>query len=90
MSTPTLADLIGSTVIAADGSRQGKVVDVVFSEDGSYRLIELVIGRRGWIERLNMANVLRSFDSGDHSDRILWTQVDRIEGTRIVLGSNMT
>lgn len=85
MSTGFLADLIGSTIVSADGSHRGKVVDVVVSEDGSFRLMELVTGRRGWIERLNMANVLRSFNSADHSDRIPWAQVDRIEGNRIYL-----
>lgn len=85
MSMHTLADLIGSSVVGADGSRQGKVVDVVFSEDRSFRLVDLVIGRRGWIERLNMANVFRPHDSGDRSDRIPWTQVDRVEGSHIHL-----
>jgi sporulation protein YlmC with PRC-barrel domain len=85
MSTRSLADLIGSKVIAADGSHLGGIVDVVVSEDGSFRLVELVIGRRGWIERLNMANVVRPHDSGDRSDRISWTRIDRIEGPHIYL-----
>jgi len=90
MSTLHIADLIGSKVVDADGTRRGSVVDVVVSQDSDLRLLELVIGRQGWIERLNMANVIRSFDSGHHPDRIPWERIGRIESGRITLAPDPT
>lgn len=86
MTTLFVADLLGSTVMGPNGSRHGKVVDLVVSEDGTFRIKALVVGRRGWIERLNMANALRSYDPGDHRDRIDWSMIERIEPGRIYLG----
>jgi sporulation protein YlmC with PRC-barrel domain len=85
MTTICMADLIGSRVVDGAGSRRGKVVDVVISEEGHYQLLELVIGARGWIERLNMANALLPHDSGSHQDRIGWKQVDRFDHGTIYL-----
>jgi sporulation protein YlmC with PRC-barrel domain len=85
MRTTSIADLIGARIIGTDGSRHGTVVDVVVSKDGSFRLLELVIGRGGWIERMNMASILHPHDSRHHPHRIAWSSIDHIEEGRVYL-----
>lgn len=83
--TIRVADLIGSVVVGPDGERRGKVVDIVITDDQERRIIALEIGTRAWIDRLNMANVLRPHDSGHREDRVAWEEVDRWENGRVYL-----
>ena len=86
MSTIRLADLVGSHVVDAHGTRMGRVVDVVVDPDDGYALRALVVGGvLGWLERLDMSRAVAKRGRLESTTRIPWERVDRIDGGTIHL-----
>lgn len=78
-TTMRLADLIGSRVVAADGTKLGHVVDLVVSRDEGYRVIALDVGAMAWLDRLDMTKATSAFESRRERRQIPWEHVDRFE-----------
>ena len=74
-----IEDLIGSRVLTAEGDRVGRVVDLEVTP-GDYRVTALVLGRYGWLERLDIG---KSFAGRlmlrDSPSVIPWSAVARFE-----------
>ena len=85
MSTIRLADLIGSSVVDAEGNRIGHVVDLVVDRERDFALREIVVGSGGWIGRLNMQRALPKRFGHRAKPGIAWSDVDRIERQTIHL-----
>ena len=82
-----VADLVGSTVVDADGRRLGRVVDVAATATPPHRLLELEIGVSAWLDRLNVTALGKRGRFPSARRRIPWSQVERIEGFTIHLAS---
>ncbi len=80
-----LADLIGSRVVAADGTGLGHVVDLVVSRDDGYRVIALDVGAMAWLDRLDMTKATSAFGPWRGRRQIPWEHVDRFERLTIHL-----
>lgn len=83
-TTMRLADLIGSGVVAADGTGLGHVVDLVVSRDEGYRVIALDVGAMAWLDRLHVLKAIGIVRSRAR-DRIAWAEVDRFEHLTVYL-----
>ncbi len=84
-TTMRLADLIGSRVVAADGTGLGHVVDLVVSRDDGYRVIALDVGAMAWLDRLDMTKAMSAFGPRRGRRQIPWEHVDRFERLTIHL-----
>ena len=90
-----LSELIGSQVIDDSGERQGRVFDVVVegavdepSGDHDVTVVWLVVGRRGFLERLGVPAWLSRTEAEpkpEGRDRVLWEDIAEAAPGRIVL-----
>ena len=79
----SLADLVGSKIVTAEGKYVGHVVDAHLVPNRSYRVTELVYGTRAWLARLDVLGVLaglvRPTTERHAPHAIPWEAVDRYE-----------
>jgi sporulation protein YlmC with PRC-barrel domain len=54
MRTVSIADLVGSRVVLADGTRLGPVVDLEVTRGPEFRVTNLLIGTSAWLYRLDI------------------------------------
>lgn len=84
--TIRIAELVGSTVVTADGDRVGRVADLATTRQPPHRVTELVLGPAGWLERLGIARV---FGAGPRAARkpyrIPWDAVAAFDGRTVTL-----
>lgn len=84
--TIRIGDLIGSTVVTADGQRVGRVADIAVTPRAPYAVTELDLGAAGWLERMGIA---RLFGVGPHdgreAHRVPWAEVAAFDGRTVTL-----
>lgn len=83
VTTLRLADLIGSRVVTAAGQRLGHVVEIEVSLGPEYRVLALLLGRSGWLDRFGLWRPKRS--RGRRRQVIPWLAVERFERCTITL-----
>lgn len=83
-STLRLADLIGSRIVAADGTRRGHVVEIIVDRDDAFRITALEVGASAWLDRLHVLRAVGIFRSRDR-DRIAWAEVDHFADLTVYL-----
>ena len=84
--TIRIADLIGSTVVTAEGDRVGRVADILVTRRSPHRVAELDLGTAGWSERLGIDHVFglgREAVRAPH--RIPWDAVAAFDGRTVTL-----
>lgn len=80
-------DLVGSSVVAADGQRLGRVVDLEVGHGAGFEVVALELGRHGWFDRLAVLAVVARL-VGDHRPlTVRWSLVDTVERGPIRLGA---
>ena len=88
--TRSVADLVGSRVIDADGATLGRVVDLAATTGDGHRLLGLEIGVSAWLDRLDLSTLTKRHRFPSSRRRIAWDQIDRIEDYRIHLKPGAT
>jgi sporulation protein YlmC with PRC-barrel domain len=84
--TLSIADLIGSAIVTAEGERLGHVVDLEVDARAEYRVSALVFGRYGWLYRFHaLASVARRLGRSGAPRRVPWAAVDRFERFTVTL-----
>ena len=85
------SDLTGCEVRTESGERVGRVHDLRLQADGSgtWRLIGIVVGRRGMFERLGVTSAPRP-DPVVYGELIPWRSISRVEEGRITIDSGAT
>lgn len=84
--TLSIEDLVGAAVMAPDGERRGRVVDVVVGGPPDFKVVSLVVGASGWVHRLRIASRLpRRIRHASPMDEVPWSAVERWDGLRILL-----
>ena len=83
--TLQVADLISSTVVTAEGENLGKVVDMHLTGAPDYEITGLLVGRMGWLERLDIARLYFAGHRRSRPRQIPWSAVDRFERPRLIL-----
>lgn len=82
----TIGDLVGSTVVTAEGKRVGRVVDVQATRGPEYRVVALDYGLYAWLYRVHVLRALtRRLSGREEPHTVPWEAVDRIEGTKVWL-----
>jgi sporulation protein YlmC with PRC-barrel domain len=81
-ATISLADLIGSPVVTTADRCVGHVVDVELTSGPEYRVIGLICGRAGWLNRLDVSHFL---GEGRRPVSIPWDSVERFEDLTVRL-----
>jgi sporulation protein YlmC with PRC-barrel domain len=73
--------MVGRMVETESGRRVGRCRDMrAIVAGGSLKVIELVVGRRGWLEHFGIGT-----PRAHTPDAVPWESVVRIEGSRIVV-----
>ena len=83
-STISIADLIGSKIVTAEGKKIGHVVDIEVTHGPVYEVTGLVFGRYAWLYRFDVLYPFaRAF--GLEPDTIPWHAVERFEHLSVIL-----
>lgn len=78
--------LIGSKVKSASGKNLGRVVEIEVSPAPEYRVLRLILGGSGWLERWNvLLPVARARGRSIEPKTIDWSDVERCEPPVITL-----
>ena len=81
-----MEDLIGSSILSADGRHIGKVIDVRLRSVEQPSIESLVYGATGWLYRLNVLRPLATFTGGElNLSLIPWEQVATFRRNRVVV-----
>jgi sporulation protein YlmC with PRC-barrel domain len=79
-------DIVGLPVVAGNGVRMGRVVDLELDVAEGFRVIAIEIGARGWLGRLrDLASRAEEIVGERKLRTVPWTDVERLEARRIVL-----
>lgn len=82
----SMEDLVGATIVDADGNEVGRVVDVETTIGPPMRVIGLVVGGFGWLHRLRVARRLRRTLPGvARIDVVPWEDVASWDRLRVIL-----
>ena len=85
-STISIADLIGSKIVTADGKKIGHVVDIEVTRGSEYEVTGLVFGRYAWLYRFDVLYPFaRAFGLDVEPDTIPWHAVERFEHLTVIL-----
>lgn len=83
-------DLVGSSVVDADGDRLGTVIDLVVDVAAGWEVEALELGRHTWLDRLGLLRLL-SQAHGTHEPRtVAWRDVEARADGRLVLRRGAT
>ena len=86
ISTISIADLIGSKIVTADGKKVGHVVDIEVTRGSEYEVTGLVFGRYAWLYRFDVLYPFaRAFGLDVEPDTIPWHAVERFEHLTVIL-----
>ena len=80
-----LADLIGSMIVGAEGTRIGHVVDIELAAAPDYRVRCLEVGAAGWLDRLDLLRSTKHQRLAGEGSHIAVEAIDRIDGFTIHL-----
>jgi sporulation protein YlmC with PRC-barrel domain len=78
-------DLIGASIVAASGKRIGHVIDLEIDPRDDFRVIGVELGRFGWLDRFHVLRPIAHNQAGSEPRVVPWTDVDRLEGRRLIL-----
>lgn len=82
----TVEDLVGSTIVTAEGKHVGRIVEIRVSPGPDYRVVELLFGRYGWLDRLNLLRLIHGkYRPIVESERIPWDAVASFERFTVTL-----
>jgi sporulation protein YlmC with PRC-barrel domain len=82
----TVEDLVGSNIVTADGKRVGRIVEIHVSPGPDYRVVELLFGRYGWLDRLNLLRLIHGkYRPIVESERISWDAVASFQRFTVTL-----
>ena len=85
-STISIADLIGSKIVTAEGKKIGHVVDIEVTRGPVYEVTGLVFGRYAWLYRFDVLYpFVKAFGLDVEPDRIPWHAVERLEHLSVIL-----
>jgi len=85
-STISIADLIGSKIVTAEGKKIGHVVDIEVTHGPVYEVTGLVFGRYAWLYRFDVLYPFaKAFGLDVEPDTIPWHAVDRFEQFMVIL-----
>ena len=85
-SIVSMADLIGSKIVTADGKKIGHVVDIEVTRGPEYEVTGLVFGRYAWLYRFDVLYPFaRAFGLDVEPDTIPWHAVERFEQFTVIL-----
>jgi sporulation protein YlmC with PRC-barrel domain len=85
-STISIADLIGSKIVTAEGKKIGHVVDIEVTHGPVYEVTGLVFGRYAWLYRFDVLYPFaRAFGLDVEPDTIPWHAVERFEQFTVIL-----
>jgi sporulation protein YlmC with PRC-barrel domain len=85
-STISIADLIGSKIVTAEGKKIGHVVDIEVTHGPVYEVTGLVFGRYAWLYRFDVLYPFaRAFGLDVEPDTIPWHAVERFEQLKVIL-----
>jgi sporulation protein YlmC with PRC-barrel domain len=76
----SVADLIGSKIVTAEGKRVGHVVDIEVTHGPIYEVTRLVFGRYAWLYRFDVLYPFaKAFGLDVEPDTVPWHAVERFE-----------
>jgi len=82
----TVEDLVGSNIITAEGKHVGRIVEIRVSPGPDYRVAELLFGRYGWLDRLNLLRLIHGkYRPIVESERISWDAVASFQRFTVTL-----
>ncbi len=85
-STLSIADLIGSKIVTAEGKKIGHVVDIEVTHGPVYEVTGLVFGRYAWLYRFDVLYPFaRAFGLDVEPDTICWHAVECFEQFTVIL-----
>jgi len=85
-STLSIADLIGSKIVTAEGKKIGHVVDIEVTHGPVYEVTGLVFGRYAWLYRFDVLYPFaRAFGLDVEPDTIPWHAVECFEQFTVIL-----
>jgi len=85
-STISIADLIGSKIVTAEGKKIGHVVDIEVTHGPVYEVTGLVFGRYAWLYRFDVLYPFaKAFGLDVEPDTIPWHAVEHFEQFTVIL-----